>query len=175
MHTTKYLHYYLDHENEIKEKREAPLADATKTADPLGDFGDKLKYCGAVPTGKYLPHVYKTYHQTIRPHFYKEVKKRGAERLHWDVSYKEAKHLCLYRGRPIFKGYVTAVNEYGEVRVQFHVFSDSQEQMISALEAFKWTVADLGLPGVKFFTTDNPTADRRFFVDMLPSLQSTTK
>lgn len=62
-----------------------------------------------------------------------EVKKRGAEFLHWDASYKEAKHLCSYRNRPVFKGLITAMNEFGEVRIQFHIYSDSHEQMKAAI------------------------------------------
>ena len=90
-----------------------------------------------MPSGKYSKHVYKKLHETIPPHLSKEVKKRGATRLHWDVSYKEAKHSCQYRGRPIFKGLVTTLNELGEVQVQFHVHTDSQEQITFVLEAFK--------------------------------------
>ena len=96
----------------------------------FGEFADKLKYNGAVPTGKYLAHVYKLYHELIREYLSKEVKKRGAERLYWDVSYKEAKHLCQYHGQPIFKGLVTAMNEIGKVRVQFHVYMDSHDQRL---------------------------------------------
>jgi hypothetical protein len=59
-------------------------------------FGDKAGYAGLVPTGKYLGHVYKLYADSISDYLEKEVKKRGAERLHWDASYKEAKHLGRY-------------------------------------------------------------------------------
>ena len=152
-------------------KKDSNLSNASNVISAhLGDFGDKLKYRGLVPTGHYLEHVYKTNHRTIRSHLAKEVKKRGAEKLHWDVSYKEAKHLCRYRGRPIFKGLVTALNEFGEVRIQFHIYTDSQEQMTSALKAFKGTTASLGLPDVKLFSTDNPASDERYFTRELPSL-----
>ena len=66
---------------------------------------------------------------------------------------------------------MTALNEIGEVRVQFHVYSDSHEQMTPALEAFKSTTAEFGLPGIKLFLTDNPVGDKRYFMDMLPSLK----
>ncbi|KAL7532434.1 hypothetical protein ACHAXR_005774, partial [Thalassiosira sp. AJA248-18] len=173
MHTEKFVDECLSHENETKAQRESELGKtmATGTRDPLGDFGDERKYCGLVPTGEYLEHAYKVYHASIRTYLNKEVKKRGADRLHWDVSYKEAKHLCQFRGRPVFKGLVTALNALGEVRMQFHVYTDSHEQMMAALEAFKGTLTNLGLPGVKLFVTDNPVGDEKFFKESLPSLQ----
>ena len=64
-------------------------------------FGDKEQYNGRVPSGRYLAHVYKLYHASIRTHLNNEVKKQGAQTLHWDVSYKEAKNLCQYRGQSI--------------------------------------------------------------------------
>jgi hypothetical protein len=138
----------------------------------LSDFGDKLRYRGLVPTGKFLAHVYKIYHASIGSYLDQEVKKRGAEVLHWDVSYKEAKHLCRYRGKSVFKGLVTRMNEVGEVRIQFHVYSDSHEQMTAALEAFRRTACSLGLPPVRLFYTDNPAGDRQYFMRMLPSLRA---
>ena len=74
-------------------------------------FGDKAGYAGLVPTGKYLGHVYKLYADSISDYLEKEVKKRGAERLHWDASYKEAKHLGRYHGESIFRALITATNE----------------------------------------------------------------
>ena len=60
----------------------------------------------------------------------------------------------------------------GEVWVQFHVFTDSHEQMVSTLEAFKGTVTELGLPGVKLFYINNPTAEHKNFLEMLTLLQA---
>lgn len=173
-HSQQYTDECLNHEYEIQRLKESTFT-ASSSYQPLSDFGDKLKYRGTVPTGKYLLHVYKKYHKTIRPHLIKEVKKRGAQTLHWDVSYKEAKHLCQYRGQSVFKGLVTALNEIGEVRIQFHVYTDSQEQMTSALEAFKGTTSSLGLPGLRLFYTDNPVGDQRHILSMIPSLAEQQK
>ena len=62
---------------------------------------------------------------SIRAHLSKEVKKRGALRLAIDVSYKEAKKLCRVGGKAVYVGLVTGVNEVGEIRLQFHIVSDS--------------------------------------------------
>ncbi len=127
MHSIKFTEECLSHEYEITRKKDSNISNASNVISAhLGDFGDKLKYRSLVPTGYYLEHVYKTNHRTIRSHLAKEVKKRGAEKLHWDVSYKEANHLCRYRRRPKFKGLVTALNEFGEVIIQFHIYTDSQ-------------------------------------------------
>lgn len=121
--------------------------------DELSSFGDKELYNGGVPTGKYLAHVYKLFHASIRAHLDNEVKKRGAETLHWDVSYKETKNLCQYRGNSVYHGLVTTLNEFGEVRIQFHVFSDGHDQMVTALKVFEKTTTEYGMAGVQWFLT----------------------
>jgi len=169
LHSKEYTMQCIKHENMILQNRES--IEQNKNYTPLTSFGDKKHYHGIVPSGEYLAAVHKLYHKSLRDYMDMEVKKRGAETLHWDVSYKEAKHLCRYHGRPIFKGLVTAVNGLGEVRIQFHVYTDSHEQMKSALEAFKLTTNELGLPEVRIFFTDNPAADHKFYPKELPSLQ----
>ncbi len=101
-----------------------------------------------------------------------EVKKHGADYLHRDVSYKEAKHLCRYKGKSVFKGLVTAMNNLREICLQFHVYSDSYEQMTSVLEAFRETTCSLGLPAVRLFYTYHPAGDKQYYMGMLPSLHS---
>ena len=73
---------------------------------------------------------------SIKGHFDREVKKRGCKRLHWDASYKEAKHLSQHHGHKIFIALITGTKELGEIRVQFHVVTDGQGQ-------FKRPIAEL--------------------------------
>ena len=168
LHSKQFTRLCIQHEHEIAERKKIHC---NREFSPLGDFGDKWKYRGLVPTGKFLAHIYKVFHASIGEYLDMEVKKRGADFLHWDVSYKEAKHLSRYHGEAVFKGLVTAMNELGEVRIQFHVYSDSHDQMKSALEAFRGTTTSLGLPDVRIFFTDNPAGDKQFYTRMLPSLQ----
>ena len=168
-HTEQHTDLNLEYEYEIKEKRAGNII---KQDYPIfSTFRDAKLYRGLVPTGAYLQHVYELHHESIRAYLIKEVKKRGSNTLHWDVSYKEAKHISRVRGQPVFKGLVTAMNEFGEIRIQFHVYTDSHEQMTAALEAFMRTTKMLGHPPVQYFWTDNPGGDGRYFLKQIPSLQ----
>lgn len=168
-HTEHYTDWHLEYEYGIKERNDNSVN--KKEYATFSEFKERDKYCGIVPTGQYLQHVHELHHESIRPFRLKEVKKRGARYLHIDASYKEAKHLCRVRGASIFKALVTVMNEIGEVRMQFHVYTDSHEQLTAALEAFKTTTESLGLPPVKLLWTDNPTGDYDYFVGQLPSLK----
>jgi len=46
--------------------------------------------------GQFFKHLIEEVGESLTPFFDKEVKKRGAEMLFWDVSYKEAKYLAKY-------------------------------------------------------------------------------
>ena len=135
----QYTRHWLRHERGITARR---LPGNTTKSDLFSDFSDVEKYDGKVPKGRYLAMVYKMYHASIRCRLSKEVKRRGAETLTWDVSYKEAKHLYQYKGNPVFKGLVTEINEIGEVCLQFHIVLDSHDQMESAIEAVKQTTSE---------------------------------
>ena len=100
----------------------------------------------------------------------REVKKRTANVLKWDVSYKEAKQLSRFRGGRVFRGLVTATNELGEVRLQFHVVTDGHDQMVGALTSLKDTLSKYGYTQPKIVFTDKPSEDTAFFHQLLPSV-----
>ena len=108
LHAKEYTIQYERREHRLKRDRRAH---PDLNADMFSEFGDPSKYAGLAPSGRYLSAVYKRYEESIADHLNKEVKKRGARRLHWDASYKEAKHLGRYRGEAIFKALITATNE----------------------------------------------------------------
>ncbi|CAJ1964154.1 unnamed protein product [Cylindrotheca closterium] len=136
----------------------------------LSEFGDKTKYNGLVPNGRYLMHVYKTFHSTIKDFLDNKVKKRGAKFVSVDASYKEPKHLCQYHGQNLFKGLITITNEIGEIRMQFHVVTDDHEQFRPSLLAFLNAVKSYGQHDLELVFTANVHADRHFYLDTFPSL-----
>ena len=99
------------------------------------------------------------------------MKKRPCNVIYWDASYKIDKRMNQHNGEQIFKGLITGMNEIGEIRFQFHIHTDSHDQMVAALEAFKVTVRKLGMNGPKYFVTDNPRADAAFFLSIFESLR----
>ena len=117
LHTKEFTKRNLRYERDYKISKRLQ---SNKVLPPFGEFADKSRYNGHVPTGRYLAHVYKQHDTYIRCYLDKEVKKRGADVLYWDVSYKICKLLCQYQGEAVFKGYVTALNEIGEIRLQFN-------------------------------------------------------
>ena len=88
------------------------------------------------------------------------------------MSYKEAKHLARYHGESIFKGLVTATNEVGEIRVQFHVVTDGFDQFEGPLDAFHATLVAYGHALTCLLGTDNPARDAAYFLNKLPGLRA---
>ena len=167
LHAKKYTRDYLKREQQLA--RDSRLGMKAKAM--FSSFGNKNGYAGLVPTGNYLSHVYKLFAATIENHLEKEVKKRGAERLHWDASYKEAKHLGQYHGESIFRALITATNHVGEIRVQFHVVTDGHDQMTNQIETLLETLHAYGHDMPQLLTTDKPAEDKTFFQGAIPSLK----
>jgi hypothetical protein len=141
-------------------------------APRFSSFGNIGGYAGAVPTGSYLAVVYKEYAETIATYLANEVKKRPAKWLAWDASYKEAKRLAKHKGKQMYVALITATNELGEVRFQFHVVTDGHDQMKPAISAFLDTAKKYGQQEPSLVFTDKPDADKAFFFAQFPSLRA---
>ena len=174
LHSNEYQERYIRYEYDITKGNERPESrKETHVSDhTFSSFDDKYGYGGMVPTGAYLHSVRILHHSTISSYLERELKKRDlCGTLAWDVSYKESKNLFKHKGEQIYKGLVTGMNHIGEVRVQFHVVTDSQEQFLGAIEEFKRTLKAYGHSQPTSFYTDNPLADRDFFQKEILSLR----
>ena len=125
-HAKEHLKNQLRYERQFKcDRRLRPGLVRPEYSEP----GNVLEYNDAVPSSKYLQKAYIQYHLSIRKFLDNAVKMRGATSLHWDASYKEAGCLMNYKGQPIYHALITAVNEYGEIRIQFHIYTDGHDQV----------------------------------------------
>ena len=172
LQTKAHARRHIEYEHALTTMRASPDFPKSAVLAFFSTFGDQSKYAGVVPNGAYFASIYEKFHASIAQHLDTEVKKRGAERLHWDVSYKEAKHLARYHGESIFKGLVTATNEVGEIRIQFHIVTDGFDQFTTPLEQFLVTMNAHGHNPTELLGTDNPSRDAAFFLDKLPSLRA---
>ena len=166
--TKQYFRRAIVREQDLRIARQL---DPEKERELLSEFGDRQGYAGCVPSGKYFKDVLNAYGRTTRAHMDAEVKKRCCTDLKWDASYKEAKHLAQYHGSSIFTALVTGTNRLGEVRVQFHVVSDSHEQMVKQIAALLSTLSAYGMEHPRRLATDKPAEDKAFFQQQIPSLR----
>ena len=101
----------------------------------------------------------------------KEMKKRTATALYFDVSYKEAKRLDQYKGASALKGLARGTNSFSEVHLQFHIATDLHDQMESAISACKNSYASFGHALSKLVFTNDPYRDKSFFYNIFPTMQ----
>ena len=80
--------------------------------------------------------------------------------------------LCYSCQTQVFKGLVTATNEYGEIRIQFYVVTGGHDQMESAIQAFLATTNAYGQRPLDLIFSDNPAADDEWFKSQIPSIQA---
>ena len=76
LHSKKNTRRHLDHERELaRNRRFKPNA----TSEEFSTFWNKLQYNGSVPTGRYIQHVLKIFHDSICSHLDNEVKNAELE------------------------------------------------------------------------------------------------
>ena len=172
LHAKKYTKDYIKRERLLERDMLFAGSDAY-CPQMFSGFADKSKYDGRVPTGRFLQMVYMKFHSFMRPHFDREVKKRGAKRLHIDASFKAPKHLCQYKGKAYFKALITATNECREVRLQCFSVSDSHDQLTPSLAALLNTHKELGQETPELAYSDNPGRDQKFLLAEVASLRAT--
>jgi hypothetical protein len=172
LHAKKYTNDYIKRER-LLERDMLFAASEADCPQMFSGFANKSKYDGRAPTGRYLQMVHVKFHAFVRPHFDREVKKRGAKRLHVDASFKAPKHLCQCKEKACFKALIAATNECREVRLQCFSVSDSHEQLTQSLAALLNTHKDLGQETPELAYSDNPGRDQKHLLAEVASLRAT--
>ena len=165
LQSKEHLRLHLMHENEIARGR-------LTFREMFEDFSSPT-YGGRVPSGQYFCNVYNIVHRRLREYFDKEMKKRQGRILALDHSFKTAKRIKNVNGDNVFKAVITAVNEYGEIRLQCNTVTDGRDQVQVALAAMQNTIAMYGQQEISVVFTDKPHVDKTFIMQVLPSLRGT--
>lgn len=66
---------------------------------------------------------------------------------------------------------MTIMNEIGEIRLQFHLVTDSYDQLVQAIQDMLKSMVVLGQPMPKLVFTDNPASDEAFYLNQIPSVR----
>ncbi|KAL1495589.1 hypothetical protein AB1Y20_016950 [Prymnesium parvum] len=158
-----------------QEQRAWRLAKGSKPTRHFHGFRDPTGWGGFVPSPCTLQRHYEHYHDSIRQFLDAEVKKRNAEFLKIDVSYKEPKFLARFHGTALYKGLVTALNDLGECRLQYHVSSESHDQLEEPLRSMLRTMHSLGQEPPHVLFTDNIERDLAFLTKIFPWCQQSAE
>ena len=177
LQTKEYHRQYIQREREFLRSREVGSGvdkgpRVAQLKEFFSDFDDPDGYDGRLRCAKFYKELFMDYSEACGEHCDKEVKKRGAERLHFDASYKVSKLLCRVFGLAGYKCLQTGLNEFGEIVVQVFTYSDAYDQMITPLHAMNETAKQYGQPGVRLFTSDKPRCDRNMSHAAFPGVKA---
>jgi hypothetical protein len=100
------------------------------------------------------------------------MKMRAGETFNMDTLYKVAKMMPNHNGSPVYQGTVTVTKEYGEIRSQWNLTSDSTDQYKAPIFEMKKTMDQYGNPHPTGFMMDNPRPFENFILENFPSVQA---
>jgi hypothetical protein len=110
-------------------------------------FYDKQLYDSFVPSPSWFQRCYIKYMLSIREYQDNVLKSRPADILKIDVCYKGVKKFKHVNSQKVVSGIVTIKNECNEVRSQFFVPTDAQDQYKLPLQNMIETMTEVGHPG----------------------------
>lgn len=163
-------------------------------------FADPGGYAARSPGAVLLGAAYDKYFEELELYFDLEMKKRGGEEYHVDVSYKVSrttvgsltlplphrgppqhasvparrqipKHLARWNGVQLFKGLLTAYNEHKDIVQQFFLVTDSREQIDGQARKLRAARLAYGQSPIKYVYTDKPCQECAFWESVFPEVR----
>lgn len=125
----------------------------------FSSFEDRTLYSGRFFTGKWITTIFVRHHERIRPYLDKVMSLRSSKMLAIDHSMKVVKRIT-YKGAKIFNSLFTAVNEYGEIRLQSFCLTKSLAEMNPQLVKMRETMERTSDSSLRYVYTDNCCNDR---------------
>jgi len=145
-------------------------SDQSTSYQPFGTFEDPQRYCGFVPSSKWLHGMYDKLIETHGTQIDQKTAMCSGEICAIDHSHKITKQIVKLNGETVFSATLTVTNEFGEVRILAFVATKSHAQFESALLKMKASLEMFGHKQPQIFYTDNPVADKQFLERIFPSL-----
>jgi hypothetical protein len=117
-------------------------------------FSDEQKYNGYVPSAKWFRRCYSKFMKSIREFQDNELKQREFDIGKIDVQFKSGKKVKPVNGQKVVNGTVTMMNQCGEIRSQWWITTDSQDQYVTPIAAMLDTFKQLGQSGPRLVYVD---------------------
>ncbi|KAL0563144.1 hypothetical protein V5O48_018932 [Marasmius crinis-equi] len=185
LHTRRYnvlLLQYLEaifehvHASQTVLNKEKTLADHLSHAGRLpsfGNFSDRERYGGFVPTERYLSSMLNKAVERDEPAANQHTALLEADHLSIDDSHKMVKHMVQEDGVVVHKSLWTAMTKHF-IRAQALCITKSHDERFGPLMGIANSSRVYGLSDPEIVFTDDPVKDKRLIYSVYPKLASTT-
>jgi hypothetical protein len=145
---------------------------STKLPKKFGKFSNLLGYGGLVPSTNYIQKLYIEHHKSVRPWMDSKVCDIQSKMLKIDHTFSLPEYIGLGGGEKLFHALFTAMNEYGEIRLQFFAPTKGFTQLQGVFDSFKQTCIDRSYQLPQIIYTDNCCGDRNFISQAALGIQT---
>ena len=131
--------------------------------EQFSEVGDRMGYCGFVPSEGYLRDVYNKFMEARRDLYDKEMMKISGNILKGDHSFKLAKRIVSVEHQHVFDAVYSVTNELGQIRGQYLTSSKSHSQIEPGLVGIGEGLRKMGYQQPKLYFTDDADRTRAFW------------
>ena len=173
LHSIEYFEQMIDREYRLASGEAEKAAEASVEKGVLfSDFGDRRRYNGAIPTGRYFQDLFVNFGKSIGNFLENEANKWPVDGLCIDTSYYITKILCRYHGKKVFDGLFSGTStNIGHVRIQSYVQGEGHDQARPLLNNFTATQRTYGHPFPRHVFSDMPARDESLIHETIPSVK----
>jgi hypothetical protein len=150
----KGIHRYYSASNESHLREAVP--------QKFGSFSNVKGYAGKSPSTNYIQKLFIDHHKSIREWMDSKISDVKSEVLKIDHTFSLPEYIGLAGGEKLFHALFTAMNEYGEIRLQFLAPTKGFTQLDGVFKRFQETCANRSYNLPKIIYTDNCCGDRKW-------------
>ena len=101
------------------------------------------------------------------------VTKNDCISLAVDHSFKANKHMASVNGKPVYSGFFTGINQYGEVRFGHNVYTTGHDELRNSIINYVESCRLQGMSTAKLIYSDIPEVDEHLFKELIPTVRET--